>query len=123
MRVFNFILWLLVLAFFAGMATVPHIVAIHNQADKMLHVTVFCFMALWPALTYSRPRHIYWTAGFLLLIGAGMELAQAFTPPRQMSMEDMAANIIGVLCGLFIGYLIRSDYRKITGQSPILVKF
>lgn len=112
MKIFTFTLWFLGIALLAVFAMIPNLVVIENNADKMLHVTGFCFLMLWPVVTFKRVKHVYLAAVFLLSAGVLVEVLQGFAPTRTPSFEDVLANVIGVVAGLVIGFLIRSDTAR-----------
>lgn len=108
MKIFLFCLWLLCAVIFAGIALIPNFMTIENNEDKMMHLTAFCLLMLGPVVVLSSKARIAAFALLLLALGAGVEAAQSYVPGREASLEDLAANIFGVLSGLLIGYLFRS---------------
>lgn len=109
MKSFTFALWFLGIAVLTVMAVMPNVMVIENNADKMLHITGFCFLMMWPTVTFIRKKHIFVSASVLLASGVAVEILQGFAPTREPSIEDAIANVIGVCAGLVIGFLIRSD--------------
>ena len=109
MKTFTFTLWFFGISGLTVLAVLPNVMVVENGADKMLHIAGFCFLTLWPTMTFIRRNHIYMSAMALIAAGMAVEILQAFAPTREPSIEDMMANIIGVVAGLVIGFLIRSD--------------
>jgi len=112
MKLFLFVIWLCSLAVVIALSVVPDVMVIENNEDKMLHVTIFCLLTLWPVMALKRHLHIGAAAAFLLLMGGAMELLQALAPERQSSFADMVANVAGIMVGLLIGYLLRSGAAR-----------
>ncbi len=109
--IFSF-LWLCFLAAMFALCIIPNIIAFPNvYADKMIHITAFCLMTLYPVCTWSNPRRIALFAIFLFIGGIGIELAQMFVPGRESSIIDTGADAVGILCGIVIGMLLRSGYN------------
>ncbi len=109
MKTFTFTLWIMGILTLMGFAVIPNLMVIENGADKMLHMTAFCLLTLWPTVTFIRMKHVYISAAILFSSGIVVEVLQGFVPMRTPSMEDILANLAGVAAGLVIGMLIRSD--------------
>ncbi len=74
---------------------------VHLLADKGLHVTLFCVLAilLWQAI--RRVRYKAWTilvAG--IIVGSCSELLQRFFPDRDPAIRDVLINIAGTAVGI-----------------------
>ena len=113
MKIALFILWSLCLLSVAALALVPNLMAMHNGADKMLHLCVFCILMLWPTMTFEKPRFIAVALITLVCIGIGIEAAQIYIPSRNPEIMDMAYNVLGIISGLIIGYLLRESYQSL----------
>ena len=82
------------------------------------------FFLLGPLAVAAFPRlPLGWTVTGLLVIGAGLEAGQTLTG-RQASMEDLAANALGVLAAMFplAAYrlrlaLVRQSEARSAGQG------
>lgn len=71
----------------------------NSPDDKFGHFGAFFLLG--PLAVASFPRvPLVWTLIVLVLIGTGLELGQTFTG-REASLEDLAANILGLLAGMF----------------------
>lgn len=112
MKMFLFIFWLCTIFLFAAIAAIPNVMVIDNGQDKMIHMAVFCLLAIVPVMTFTDRRKI--AAGIITVLaaGAGIEILQNFIPARQASAEDMMYNAAGVCLGLVIGYLFRAQYLR-----------
>lgn len=66
------------------------------HADKLMHATALFGFAL--LLDLATPRSFWrWKVPVLLFYGAFIELAQAFTPWRSVSVADFVADTSGIL--------------------------
>ncbi len=103
LQVFCAVVFLAALALFAVLALSPpgtdFGVFSNNANDKYGHFGAFFLLG--PLAVAAFPRlPLGWTLLALLLTGAGLELGQTFTG-REASLEDLAANILGLLAGMF----------------------
>ena len=73
--------------------------------DGLAHVVAYATVAFFPAATPSVP--LRWPAGAILAWGLALELLQ-FLFGRSASVMDIAANAVGVVVGLAIGYTLRT---------------
>lgn len=73
--------------------------------DKLNHL--FAFMVLYLLLTLAFPRLPVWVKIFLLFVLASqIELFQMLYPPREPSMLDIVADMIGVAIGYLLWHMI-----------------
>jgi VanZ family protein len=73
---------------------IPHL-------DKFFHfVSYAIFAVLGYRVVKSNQGFLYICIGIVIFSGL-IEIAQSFTPDRQMSAADLVANIFGVLLGSF----------------------
>jgi len=67
--------------------------------DKVFHFLFFYNLII----VTSFPRHLFYVfilvLGFIV-IGFGIEIIQTFVPNRNASINDIIANILGIICGL-----------------------
>ncbi|MFO8240041.1 MAG: VanZ family protein [Dissulfuribacterales bacterium] len=77
--------------------------------DKIVHFLAYFWLASLPFLGFDRMRHAAIAALLMIVLGIGLELAQAFVPGRQLSSMDMLANSTGVGAGIF---LFRNRYKE-----------
>ena len=111
------------LALFAVLALAPPGtdlgVFANSPDDKYGHFGAFFLLG--PLAVAAFPRlPLGWTILALLMIGAGLELGQTLTG-REASMEDLAANVLGVLAGMFplgayrlrLALIRRTEERKV----------
>jgi len=117
MKILTFILWLCVVGIVIVLAVTPNVMVMHGNQDKMLHVTVFCLLILWPAIILTRRLYIYGIALFLLLLGVAIEMLQVMVSGRESSLFDIAANGLGLILGLVIGYLLSADRLSHGGED------
>ena len=70
--------------------------------DKWQHFLTYCGLAIWFCGVVRRSAFL-WVAGGLLALGGLMELLQALlTTARSADPRDMAANALGIACGLAV---------------------
>jgi VanZ family protein len=86
---------------------------VHLLADKGLHVTLFCILAilLWQAIPNIEHK-------FLILlvcgafVGSCSEFLQRFFPDRDPAIRDVLINTAGTALGLIICRLTRASARR-----------
>jgi VanZ family protein len=111
MRLAAVITWVFIIIVTAALAVTPDVIEIRNDEDKMLHITVFCLLTLFPIYFLSRLRHMIITILTLALFGMMIEWVQALVPGRESSYDDMLANLGGIMIGVLVGYLLRPSAR------------
>ena len=89
----------------------------HLAADKGLHITLFCVLALllWMALAPS-PRKRLLILAIGAVVGSCSELLQIFFPDRDPAIRDLMINITGTAIGLLLAQAI-SRIRKRMGRQ------
>jgi VanZ family protein len=103
------LLYTLALSLLAILALVPDLFPLPTPyADKMLHVLICTLILIWAFFTFKSRKSIAIVCGALASGGIGLEFIQSFIPGREVSLDDMAANLAGIFSGLLIGYLLKS---------------
>lgn len=69
--------------------------------DKAEHAGSFAWLSWWFLQIVARPRRLH-AAAALMLLGVGIEIAQAFTPTRDFEVADMAADGVGIALGALL---------------------
>ncbi|HLS83529.1 MAG TPA: hypothetical protein VK016_02595 [Arenimonas sp.] len=95
-------LWLLgwVLCIALSLLPLPPLAAAPG-ADKLGHVLSYFLLAAWAAMLFRGPRALLLAGLSLLLLGAGLEVAQALlTRVRLGEWLDLGANALGIVAGL-----------------------
>ncbi len=94
------------IAFFIGLVAVVALSVIPQEAipdtalsDKLGHIAAYAALALVGGFAYRRRWPFFTMAAGLLLLGAGLELVQAFLPSRFASGYDVLANVVGIALG------------------------
>lgn len=94
------------IAFYAGLVLVVTLSLLPQEAlpptglwDKANHTAAYGALALAGGLGFPGRRALVPAALGLLLLGAGLELAQAAVPSRTASLYDVLANAIGIVLG------------------------
>ncbi len=67
--------------------------------DKVNHVMAYAALALAGGLGFTGLRSLLLVGIGLLILGAGLEIAQAALPSRSPSANDALANLIGISLG------------------------
>ena len=75
--------------------------------DKLLHIFAFFVLSLELNRASSTIRHRLRNIGALLAFGIFIELVQSLTPAREASLNDVIADLVGIL--LF--HILYSIYR------------
>lgn len=70
--------------------------------DKLLHLAGYALLAAWFAQLHREPPARLWIFGGLLLLGAGLEVAQGLVPWRSMEGWDVLADAAGAALGLLL---------------------
>lgn len=76
--------------------------------DKVLHFSAYLLLSVLPAISFSNRRRGIAAAVLMALLGILLEGGQHFSPGRDVSLGDVLANNIGVICGLIIGLPLRA---------------
>jgi len=92
----------------------------NNPNDKFGHFLAFFLLGPLAVAAFPRVRLI-WIALTLAVIGAGLEAAQSLTG-REISAEDMAANILGLIAGMFplLAYRFRLALNRRAAKRDVL---
>ena len=94
------------MVFFVGLLAVIALSVVPQWAipdtglsNKLDHLTGYAALAFAGGIAYRGARSLFVLAAGLLLLGAGLELVQAFLPDRIASGYDVLANLAGVALG------------------------
>ncbi len=92
--------------FFIGLLVVIALSVIPQEAKpdtgmsgKLNHIAAYAALALAGGIAYRRRRPLFMMAAGLLLLGAGLELVQAYLPSRFANGYDVLANVVGIALG------------------------
>jgi VanZ family protein len=77
--------------------------------DKIGHFAVYGVLMFWFAQLYT--RRLPYAAGFAAL-GVVLEFAQGWLGTRSFELQDMAANVLGVLLGWASARLLKKPLFK-----------
>jgi VanZ family protein len=81
--------------------------------DKILHAIAFFVLSLELNRASSTIEHRIRNMSALLTFGIFIEIAQSFTPTRESSVNDVLADLVGILLfQLFYSLLRAYKYRK-----------
>ena len=67
--------------------------------DKFNHALAYAVLAVSGGIGYKGLRSLLMAGLGLVVLGAGLELAQSVTPGRDGSIADAVANLVGVALG------------------------
>ena len=82
------------------------------NADKIEHLLGYTWLAVLPWGVFPTVRQACRASLAMFVLGAALELAQAFVPGRYASVADIIANGTGVMLGLGLGwYAVRRGWR------------
>ncbi|MCB1680486.1 MAG: VanZ family protein [Alphaproteobacteria bacterium] len=102
-------LYTLALIILAVLALVPHLFPLPTYyTDKLIHIMACTLILIWAFFTFRSGKAIALICAGLAAAGIGLEFVQSFIPGREVSVDDMAANLVGIAGGLLIGYLLKS---------------
>ena len=89
--------------------------------DKVGHAVLYCLLMVWFSGIYTRQRHLV-TALALAGQSAVLELIQAQLPYRSFDAQDLLANIVGIVLGLSLSYLLLAGWcmrvEQLLGLRP-----
>jgi VanZ family protein len=68
--------------------------------DKFVHVGVFAFLGGLASLAVPNRRWLVGAVFALVLLGAGIEVGQAFVPGRSGSLGDLLGDMMGIAVGI-----------------------
>lgn len=101
-----------VLAFLPDYSALPPIVSVSDLAN---HAAAFTVLFLLYSLSYAHShKRIFLT---LLAYGAFIEIVQGFLPTRYASLEDIAADSVGLMIALLIRKSIGARLSTPKGQE------
>ncbi len=116
LRVLQFIL---ALGIFSFAALMPNTYVPGQHSDTSLHFLGNLLLFLSAAVAcYGRIRM---TTLLVLLLpySIAIELAQGLTPSRQVDPKDMLINVIGLLLGCTLVYLVERAWRRLNPQGDL----
>ena len=81
-----------------------------NVNDKLMHFGAYLLLSLLPMISSESRRRAVVTGVLMALLGVVLEGTQNFSPGRDVSLGDIIANNLGVICGLLAGLPLRSRF-------------
>lgn len=79
--------------------------------DKLARIITFGFLALFPIVTFSSAKLGFCVSTSMPALGFMLEIMQKYVPGRHFSPEDIIANNLGAIGGIFIGMVIRAIFH------------
>ena len=83
-----------------------------REFDKGLHLIIYCILTIIPIVRIRSRKVAFLLAGFMPVLGFILEYIQRNISGREFSPEDMIANNVGALIGIFTGILLRLNRRS-----------
>ena len=88
------------------------IVAPETSWDKVHHAAAYAALAFAGGLDFHGRRALLGMGVGLLVLGGGLEIAQAAVPGRVPSANDVVANLIGIIIGSLLAAGVRALQAK-----------
>jgi len=79
--------------------------------DKLARIITFGFLAFFPIAFFASIKLGFCIASSMPALGFMLELMQKYVPGRHFSPEDIIANNLGAIAGIFTGVIIRAIFR------------
>ena len=106
----------LVLVIILSLLPPEHLVLKVTTWDKLNHAVAYAMLAFVGSLGFRHGRPILFVAVALLVLGAGLEVAQAAVPNRSPSPFDALANLVGIIVGTALA-IVANKARRLFTQS------
>ncbi len=107
-----FAVWLILIVIFSSLSSLPDTklpeVVIGIDIDYFLHSTEYAMLAFLAFLTFAKSSiriletRVLYVVLFLILFSAADEAHQLLIPARSFNYFDLLANILGIICGVFV---------------------
>lgn len=88
------------------------LVAQETSWDKVHHAAAYAALAFAGGFAFEGRRALLWLGLSLLVLGGGLEIAQATVPGRVPSADDVVANLIGIIAGSLLAVGARALQAK-----------
>jgi VanZ family protein len=72
-------------------------------SDYLMHFGAYALLALFPMLVLERSGRVVMAVLLTGLLGVALEYGQTMVPGRFLDSADIAANSLGLLCGVVAG--------------------
>lgn len=95
------LLWTSIIIYFCFVPNPPSLKV--TNFDKFEHAVAFAGLAFWFASLYQARKH-WQIAGWLALLGLGIEIGQSFTDYREGSVMDFVADCVGIIFGIGLAH-------------------
>lgn len=101
-------------------STVPSV----DVSDKLLHGVAYAglaFLLAWALPNWGKGlSHVGWAAGIAFLYGCIDELTQLLVPSRSCDIWDLAADSVGIVCGITCYLVLRFLLQQVGWGRSIL---
>jgi VanZ family protein len=106
------LIWGAALLTFVVLSLIPQ-AAPPPKIDKGLHALSFAFLTILSFVAFRRTTALLAALGCVLVVGLASEALQSLVPGRTGSLEDVAANLIGMAIGIVVGLLMVRLIRRV----------
>jgi VanZ family protein len=83
------------------------------SADKIYHLLAYAWLAALPIVGFRNRKTAIIASVSMVILGALLEIGQAFVPGRTFSLLDMTVNGVGVVAGMICGRSAKLHLKKI----------
>ena len=107
---FVIVVWIISIGTVSYLSVVPQVEFpfYFRWSDKLYHFLAYFWLSVLPFFGFASAKKSLAWALLMILLGIGLEFAQAFVPGRLFSIWDMIANSLGASAGIFCGMSIRT---------------
>lgn len=78
-----------------------------GEVDKEAHWLAYLVLSTLTSLSVVRVRTTMMAISLVLVFGALLEYLQHFIPGRNFELDDLAANYLGVISGVILGFMLK----------------
>ena len=112
------------LALFAGTHIPGGSVPSVEVSDKLLHAVAYAglsFLLAWAIPNWGKGlSHVGWAAGIAFAYGCIDELTQMLVPSRSCEIADLAADTVGIVCGITCYLILRWMLQRVGWGRTVL---
>ena len=91
---------------------------VSENADKLVHATLFACMGFLAARGWAQRRQLAWVLLGVMWLAPQTEWLQAHIPGRGASWADVLADVLGLAVGVVWALLLRRAKRSAAAQQP-----
>ena len=91
---------------------------VSQNADKLVHATLFACMGFLAVRGWAQRRQLAWVLLGVMWLAPQTEWLQAYIPGRGASLADALADVLGLAVGVVCALLLRRRKRSAAAQQP-----